>query len=92
MPGSGQPDLVPANNGDTPKSDANQTSDKEQKEEPINFLLFSEKAANSELMGLSHWMFYSDGSNVYSYGIVHGLGAAQTVLEGLENVNSMVVD
>ena len=92
MPGVGQPDLVPANNGDTPQSDANATTDAPEKEDPISFLLFSEKAANSELMGLSHWMFYSDGSKVYSYGIVHGLGVAQTVIEGLSNVNSMVVD
>ena len=37
-------------------------------------------------------MFYSDGAAVYSYGIVHGLNKASTVLDGLSNVNSMVVD
>ena len=88
-PGDGKPG-VPQKNGDTPTSDA---GEEEEEEDPINFMYFSEKAANSELMGLTHWMFFTDGFSVYSYGIVHGLNVAHNVLADLSGeVNSMVVD
>ena len=70
------PTQVPSNNSDQLETDSDEPA-------PINFELFSEKAADSELRGLTHWMFYSDGSNVYSYGIVHGSGVAKNVLPNL---------
>lgn len=54
--------------------------------------LFSTRMQQSEEKGLTHWMLFSEGKNVYAYNVVNDDKVASNVLEIKNDVVTMAVD
>ena len=83
------------NNGENPSKNDQVSKNKEFQDASTAPALYSQRMKDSQAMGLTHWMLYTDSEKIYAYDLVDGNKTAFPVLDsglGGGKVLSMAVD